>query len=248
MSARTRTVGIGIAIVVVAGLAALVWYLTRDTVAEVDIGATSDSATPSADAANVGSADVGSADDLAGEWTITNTDGGDLEQGTFVGYRVDEELAGIGAATAVGRTAAVDGTMTIESGGTVSGVTIDADVSRLESDQAFRDRAIGDQGLETRQFPDAGFTLDESFVIPEEALSGETVTIPATGTLTLHGVDQQVTVDLEARLLGDQILAGGSIPIAMSDFDITPPSAQRVISIAEDGTAELQLFFERATQ
>lgn len=241
MSARTRTVGIGVAIVVVAALGALVWYLTRATAAEVDIGATGDPATPSAEAAN-----AGSVDDLAGEWTITNTDGGDLEEGTFVGYRVDEELAGVGATTAVGRTSAVEGSMTIESGGTVSGVTIDADLSQLQSDQAFRDRAIEDQGLETREFPDAGFMLDESFVIPEEALGGETVTVPATGTLTLHGVDQQVTVDLEARLLGDQILAGGSIPIAMSDFDISPPSAQRVISIAEEGTAELQLFFERA--
>jgi polyisoprenoid-binding protein YceI len=238
---RTRTVGIAIAIVVAAGLAALVWYVTHDTAAEVDIGAAGDSASPSADAPA-----VGSVDDLAGDWTIANTDGGDLEQGTFVGYRVEEELAGVGAATAVGRTSAVEGTMTIESGGTVSDVTVDADVSQLQSDEAFRDRAIEDQGLETRQFPDAGFTLDEPLVIPEEALSGDTVTIPATGTLTLHGVDQQVTVDLEARLLGDQILAGGSIPIAMSDYDITPPSAQRVLSIAEDGTAELQLFFERA--
>lgn len=240
---RSRTIGIAVAIVVVAALAALIWYVTRDTAAEVDIGAAGESASPVADAPA-----VGSVDDLAGEWTIANTDGGNLEEGTFVGYRVEEELAGVGAATAVGRTSAVDGTMTIESGGTVSNVTIDADLSQLQSDQAFRDRAIEDQGLETRQFPDAGFTLDESFVIPEEALSGDTVTIPATGTLTLHGVDQQVTVDLEARLLGDQILAGGSIPIAMSDYDITPPSAQRVLSIAEEGTAELQLFFERANE
>jgi polyisoprenoid-binding protein YceI len=238
---RSRTIGIGVAIVVVAALAAFAWYVTRDTAAEVDVGAAGDTTSPAAEAPA-----VSSVDDLAGEWTIANTDG-DLEQGTFVGYRVEEELAGIGATTAVGRTSAVDGTMTIGSGGTVSNVTVDADVSQLQSDQAFRDRAIEDQGLETRQFPDAGFTLDESFVIPEEALSGDTVTIPATGTLTLHGVDQQVTVDLEARLLGDQILTGGSIPVTMSDYDITPPSAQRVLSIAEDGTAELQLFFERAS-
>ena len=237
---RARTIGIGVAIVVVAALAAFAWYVTRDTATEVDVGAAGDTTSPAAEAPA-----VSSVDDLAGEWTIASTGGGDLEEGTFVGYRVEEELAGIGATTAVGRTSAVDGTMTIESGGTVSNVTVDADVSQLQSDQAFRDRAIEDQGLETRQFPDAGFTLDESFSIPQEALSGDTVTIPATGTLTLHGVDQQVTVDLEARLLGDQILAGGSIPVSMSDYDITPPSAQRVLSIAEDGTAELQLFFER---
>ena len=32
----------------------------------------------------------------------------------------------------------------------------------------------------------------------------------------------------------------------MVDYDITPPSAQRVLSIDEDGIAELQVFFERA--
>ncbi|HSK97492.1 MAG TPA: YceI family protein, partial [Euzebyales bacterium] len=165
---------------------------------------------------------------------------------TFVGYRVEEELAGVGATTAVGRTTAVDGSLTIGPDGTVPDATVEADVSQLESDQSFRDRAIQDQGLETARFPEATFTLDAPVEIPDEAVSGETVTLPATGTLTLHGVDRPVTVDLEARLVGEQIVVGGSIPVAMSDFDITPPSAQRVLSIAEDGVAEAQVFFERA--
>lgn len=37
----------------------------------------------------------------------------------------------------------------------------------------------------------------------------------------------------------------GSIPIAMAAYDITPPSAQRVVAIDENGIAELQLLFER---
>jgi polyisoprenoid-binding protein YceI len=243
MTARTRSVGVGIAVAVavVAVIAALAWYLTRDTVAEVDID-TAGAASTQPSAATAAS----TVTDLAGEWIVTNTDDGDLENGTFVGYRVDEELAGVGATTAVGRTSAVEGSMTIAGDGTVSDVTVNADVTQLRSDQSFRDRAIQDQGLETGEFPDAGFTLDAPVTIPEEALSGETVTIPATGTLTLHGVDREVTVDLEARLVDDQILAGGAIPIAMSDYDITAPSAQRVVSIAEEGTAELQLFFEPA--
>lgn len=239
MSGRSRTIGIGLGVLLLAAIGAVVWYVTRDAVAEVDIG-TAGGATTTPE-----TADVASVEDLAGEWTVTNTDGGDLEDGTFVGYRVDEELASVGAATAVGRTAAVEGTMTVEPDGTVSDATINADLAQLQSDEGFRDRAIQTQGLETAEFPDAGFSLDEAISIPEEALTAETVTIPATGTLTLHGVDQQVTVDLEARLAGDQIVAGGSIPITMSDYDITPPSARRVISIAEDGIAELQLFFAR---
>jgi polyisoprenoid-binding protein YceI len=241
MSTRTRTTGIAVAVIIVAAVAAVVWYLTRDTVAEVDIDAAGGSPAPSAAPA------AGSVEELAGEWTVVNTDSGDLENGTFVGYRVDEELAGVGATTAVGRTAAVQGTLTVAPDGTVSDTTIEADVSQLQSDQSFRDGAIQDQGLETGRFPEAGFTLDDPIQIPAEALTGQTVTLPATGTLTLHGVDRQVTVDLEARLLGQQIVAGGSIPVTMSDFDITPPSAQRVLSIADEGIAELQVFFERGT-
>ena len=242
MSARSRTLGIGIAVAIVAAIAVVAWYITRDAVAEVDIdSAAGASAAPSAAPA------IADLADLAGEWTVTNTGGDDLESGTFVGYRVEEELAQVGATTAVGRTSAVDGTMTIGDDATVSDVTISADVTQLRSDQSFRDRAIQDQGLETAQFPEAGFSLDEPVTIPEEALGGATVTIPATGTLTLHGVDQQVTVDLEARLVGEQIVAGGAIPIAMADYDITPPSAQRVLSIDEEGIAELQVFFARAS-
>jgi polyisoprenoid-binding protein YceI len=241
MSGRARTIGIGVAVLVVAIVGVLVWYLTRDAVAEVDID------TAGGSEASVTAAAAGSVEDLAGEWTVTNTDGGDLENGTFVGYRVEEELAGVGAATAVGRTAAVEGSLTIEPDGTVPDATVEADVSQLQSDQSFRDRAIQDQGLETGRIPRASFALDEPVEIPAEALSGETVTLPATGTLTLHGVDRPVTVDLEVRLVGAQIVVGGSIPITMSDFDITPPSAQRVLSIADEGVAELQVFFERAS-
>jgi len=240
MSGRARAIGVGVVVLVVAVAGALAWYLTRDAAAEVDIDTAGGSQAPATASA------AGALDDLAGEWSITNTDGGDLENGTFVGYRVEEELAGVGATTAVGRTAAVEGSLTIGSDGTVPDATVEADVSQLESDQSFRDRAISNQGLETGRFPDAGFTLDEPLQLPEAALSGETVALPATGTLTLHGVDRQVTVDLEARLAGERIVVGGAIPVTMSDYDITPPSAQRVLSIADEGVAELQLFFERA--
>jgi polyisoprenoid-binding protein YceI len=240
---RTRAIAIAIA-VLVAGVAAAAWYLARDPVAEVDIdAATGSSAAPAATAPTTA---LGSLDDLAGSWTVVASTDGDTQRGSFVGYRVEEELAGVGATTAVGRTSGVAGAMTID-GGAVTDGAIEADMTRLASDQGFRDRAISRQGLETSQFPTGSFTLNDAIAIPDAAVDGETVTLPATGTLTLHGVSKPVDVDLEARLVDDgRILVVGSVPIAMSDYDITPPSAQRVLSISEDGTAELRLFFERA--
>jgi hypothetical protein len=56
-----------------------------------------------------GSATGGSSDGFAGTWT-SETTSGSIEDGsaTFAGYRIEEELGGVGANTAVGRTRGVD--------------------------------------------------------------------------------------------------------------------------------------------
>src|SRR5687768_17358227 len=100
MAVRRRTLVLGAgALVLLAALAFAGWwvFIRDDAPAPVDI----DTAT----------------DGLEGEGETASTDGVwsvDIEQGdfadftsTFVGYRVEEELAGIGANTAVGRTPAV---------------------------------------------------------------------------------------------------------------------------------------------
>src|SRR5688572_1627644 len=81
-----------------------------------------------------------SSSELEGTWTV-------VDDGTsFVGYRVQEELAGIGATTAVGRTTAVAGSLTFD-GEEITAVSIEADVSQLQSDQSRRDMALRQQAL-----------------------------------------------------------------------------------------------------
>ena len=58
---------------------------------------------------------------LDGSWKV-NTSIGTGATGSFVGYRVQEQLAGIGAHTAVGRTSNVTGSFTLQ-GTTVTGAT-----------------------------------------------------------------------------------------------------------------------------
>jgi polyisoprenoid-binding protein YceI len=123
---------------------------------------------------------------------------------------VQEELASIGAATAVGRTPDVSGTITID-GMTVTTVEISADLTTLRSDNDRRDNQLRTQGLETDTYPTATFVLTEPIELPAEAASGETVTVDATGELTIHGVTNEVTIAIEARLDGDIIVVVGSI-------------------------------------
>lgn len=255
----TRRLSLALLGVVVVLAAAVVAYLVlfRGTAAEeVSLDTAADAAaSPSASAttdATPGQDTTGEADasdteapsssptGLAGDWTVVPGEAATVDDGTFVGYRVQEELAGVGSTTATGRTPAVEGTTTVE-GSTVTAVDIEADLTQLQSDAAFRDRALGRQGLELDQFPTASFSLTDPIELPDDAAAGEPVEVDAVGEFTLHGVTQTVTWPLQAQLVDETIVVVGSIDIAMADFDITPPSAQRVLSIDDAGVAELQL-------
>jgi polyisoprenoid-binding protein YceI len=187
----------------------------------------------------------GVARDFDGTWTVDPSIGSfDDFSGSFVGYRVEEQLAGIGTNTAVGRTPDVSGTMTI-AGNRVTEATIMADLTTLESDDDRRDGQLRRQGIETGRYPTARFTLSEpiSGTIPAEAVEVE---VEATGALTLHGVTREITIPLKAKWAGDVIVIAGSTEIRFADYDITPPSSFVVLSIEDHGTLELQLFFTRS--
>ncbi len=77
-------------------------------------------------------------DGIEGTWTV-DTETGDFDyesaSGTFVGFRIQEELSRIGSATAVGRTSDVTGTMTIE-GTTVVAATFEIDVTTIITNES----------------------------------------------------------------------------------------------------------------
>ncbi len=175
-----------------------------------------------------------------GSWTV------DTGAGSFVGYRVEEELARIGATTAVGRTTGVTGTLVVD-GTTVPTVEIEADLTGLTSDESRRDRAIRTQALETDRFPTATFRLTEPIDFGAVPAAGETVGATATGELTLHGVTRTVDIPIEAQFTGDVIAVVGSLPIQFADHDIDSPSSFVVLSVDDNGIMEFQLFFTRAS-
>lgn len=251
-----RRVAVVLAGAVAVAVLAVVAYLVlfRGTAAdEVDLDAAADAAarptsTATDDGAGAPSQSPTTAPspvELDGTWSVVPGEADTVDDGTFVGYRVQEELAGVGSTTATGRTPAVTGSMTIEDL-VVTDVDIEADLTQLRSDASFRDRALGRQGLEVDTFPTATFALTEPMELPDGAASGEPVEVDAVGELTLHGVTQAVTWPLQAQLVGETIVVVGSLDIAMADHDITPPSAQRVLSIDDAGVAELQLRLTRS--
>ncbi len=181
-----------------------------------------------------------------GTWKV-DTNIGSMADGTasFVGYRVQEQLAGIGANTAVGRTPNVSGTLTL-SGTTVTAVEVTANLFTLQSDDDRRDGQLRRQALETSQFPNATFKLTQPIQLGSLPADGATLSETATGELTLHGVTRQVKIDLKATRQGGMITITGSMNILFADYNIQKPTSFLVLSVQDHGVMELQLHFVHA--
>jgi len=166
-------------------------------------------------------------------------------EGIFVGYRVQEQLAGESIEkTAVGRTLGVTGTMTI-AGGQVTAVAIEADLTLLKSDQSRRDDYIRTRGLETNTFGTATFVLAEPIALPADLPAGQSFDLNAVGDLTIHGVTKRVELPLKAQWDGKVIDVAGGVTIVMADYGMDPPS-NSIVSVAGEGELELQVSFTRA--
>lgn len=228
---------VAVAVVGVAGW----WFLIRD-----DAPSEADIDTASETLSEADGAGAPSGDGVEGEWTVDPSIGSfDDFSGTWAGYRVDEELAGVGTNTAVGRTPDVTGTMTVE-GDEVTAVDVEVDLTTLKSDNGTRDGALQSRGLESGTFPTASFTLTSPLALPDGVAAGERVTAQATGELTIHGVANEVTLEVEAELSDGAAAVVGQAPVVLADFDIEPPTGFSVLSIKDEGTFEFQLFFTRS--
>ena len=253
MGRRTKLIAAGGAAGLVLVVFAVWFFLFRDTAPDavslegaLDAGSTT---TTSASTANVPPTTAEPSDNedssLDGNWVI-DPEGGDavVENSSFVGYRVQEELASIGTTTAVGRTAAVSGTFTF-AGSTLTAGEIVADMTQLTSDSRGRDGQMRTQALETNAFPEASFVLTEPVELGNPPQTGDPFQANATGDLTIHGVTQSVTVPIDGQLTGDTVVVVGSIEVLFEDYDITRPRAAVVLSVEDRGIMEFQLFLKK---
>jgi len=232
-------------LVLVAFVAAGVWYLffRDDAPSAADIDEAARTLDEASTAPSAPPRDEGG---LTGTWAVDPSVGSfDDFTGSWVGYRVREELAGIGTNVAVGRTPDVSGSVEIEAT-TVTAGRFDVDMTTLQSDEGFRDQQMHVQSLETDQFPDASFTITEPIELDEVPAEGDTVEVTATGDLLLHGVTNEVEIPLELVVQGDLVAVTGSLDVQMADYDITPPSSFRVVGVEDYGQFELQLFLRKS--
>ena len=106
-----------------------------------------------------------------------------------------------------------------------------------------RDGQLGRQGIQTDQFPTATFLLTEPIELGSVPPEGEPIFATAVGDLTLHGVTRNVSIPLAAVQQGDVVGVAGSLTFTWEDFGMEQPTSMRVVSLANDVTMELQVFF-----
>ena len=202
-------------------------YVPADTTSEPE--APADEATEEDAPADAG---------LVGRWEVL------ADGSSFAGYRVEEELARIGATTAVGRSTVLTGSLVFD-GAAITEVVIEVDLTALTSDDSRRDGALRRQALETNTYPTTTFTLTEPIPIDAVPAEGVALSVTATGDLTLHGVTREVQIPMEGQLVGDRVAVVGSLEIIFADYDMDTPSAFIVLAIDDHGIMEFQLVFER---
>ena len=216
-----------------------------DPETETDVVAAGDD--NGADAAGFADVAVAATAELDGTWSVDTETGEftlDEATGSFAGFRVDEELANIGAFTAVGRTGDVSGTLEIADEH-VTAVEVEVDLTTLQTDDRRRDGAV-QRALGTSQHPTAMFSLTEELRIEGAVESGAPVSLAATGDLTVNGITHPVVIDIEAQLVGSLIAVVGSVEITFADFDVTVPQVPIVLSAEDHGIMEFLLLFGRS--
>ena len=183
---------------------------------------------------------------MDGTWNV-NTSLGSISDfsASWAGYRVQEQLVGVGANTAVGRTPNVTGSMTL-SGAVIDNVLITADLTTLKSSDSNRDGQLRRQAINTDQFPTAIFKTIQPVDLGTLPADGTTVTVTAKGAFTLHGVTRTVEISLQAVRQGGIIAVTGTLPVTFADYGFQGPNSFSVLSVDDHGTMELHLLFTHA--
>ena len=219
-----------VAIVVVGGPFVFFHFIEGPAPAPLSLSSESSTSVPSrATASPTTTAAVG------GVWDVTS--------GSQAGYRVQEMLFGQ-SHTAVGRTSAVTGNLTISATSVTAG-RFSVDLTKVTSDQSLRDEQFQGRIMDTAMYPTATFVLTQPIDLGSVPAEGVEITEQAMGTLSMHAVTRAVRFHLTARRSGDLIEISGSIPITFSNWNISNPSGGPA-ETGNTGTMEFLINLVRA--
>lgn len=241
MRRHWKKIVIGLVVIVVGVLAASFVYAkfinkAQPALGQSDVNNRLDATTtlvgdaPTGSDAATGSVRAG----VEGTWKI----GGQSE----VGYRVKESINGF-ATTANGRTTAITGSFQI-TGTKASAGNWTVDMTTFHSDEGRRDGQFNGRIMNVSQFRTSTFKLTAPIDFGAVPAQAGSVSVPATGDLTLHGVTKSVTFNLKATFKNGKIGVLGQIPVIFAEYGIPNPS-RATIATEDHGLLEFVLIFNR---
>jgi polyisoprenoid-binding protein YceI len=165
-------------------------------------------------------------------------------------YRVNEQLARIDfPSDAVGRTAAVNGTLVVQPDGTIAreGSRFTVDLATLKSDSDRRDNYIQRRTLETATHPTATFVPTAFLGLQSPLPAAGEMSFQLVGDLTVHGVTRPVTWDVTARAEGGAYTGTASTWFRFGNFEMTIPRVASVLSVKDSIVLEYDFRLVPAT-
>lgn len=169
---------------------------------------------------------------LVGTWEVGT--------GSEAGYRVDEVLHGTDV-TVTGRTEEVTGSLTVADDGlTLETAELSVDVASIATDSAQRDAYFRDRALRADEFPAATFTLAEPVALEVPPAASAITEATATGDLTIAGVTNRVTADVQVRSDGETVEVAGSIPVTFADYGVEAPNLG-FVQVEPEGRIEFEV-------
>jgi polyisoprenoid-binding protein YceI len=148
---------------------------------------------------------------LDGTWVVGS--------GSVAGFRVEESFL-VQKGTIVGRSNAVTGSLVISNNEAASG-SFQVDLSKLTMGGKVNPSFT--KLMDTKQYPNATLTITEPIALTSIPSSGQTVTLNATGSLSLKGISHPVTFTFSGQYDGSVLEAVGSAPVLASDWGIDSP-------------------------
>lgn len=165
-------------------------------------------------------------------------------------YLVREELAGIDFPyDAVGKTAAITGSIVLDAKGAVvpgqSKVTVD--VSTLKSDRANRDRWLKTDGIETDKYPRVELAITALKGMPAKLPTTGEFKFELVGNLTVRTVTKPVTWQVTATANNGEFSGTAKTAFKFGDLGMPVPSAFMVMKLEDNLRLEFDFHFVRDT-
>ncbi|MEK4009244.1 YceI family protein [Paenibacillus sp. FSL H3-0333] len=113
------------------------------------------------------------------------------------------------------------------------------DMSALDSGTAQRDEHVkGADFLSVAEFPEATFKVKSFSELPKEWTEGTAVPIQLQGTLTVKGIEKEVTFDSQAAYSGGELKLSGTTTVTFEDFGLSNPHS---IVLSTENNLEVRL-------